>query len=76
MIQDVKVEKNSDGTIKRVRVVFGLHHFVNIDSDGNKTAFTMGATHHGFQADASVVNSELEQLCEEVRRSHPELCID
>lgn len=76
MIRDVQVEKNSNGTISHVRVVFGPHHFINIDSDNDKTTFAVGATHHGFQADASIVNSELEQLCNEVRRSHPELCID
>lgn len=48
--------------------MLGPHHFVNIDSDGDKTTFAVGTTQHGFRADASDVNSELEALCEEIRR--------
>ena len=36
----------------------------------------MGTTHHGFLADASIVDSELEGIINEVREAHPDLTVD
>lgn len=76
MIRNVEVRKNKEGNPENVRVTFGPHHFVEVSVAGEKVAFSVGATHHGFKADASIVNSELERICNEVRRSHPGSCID
>ena len=45
------------------------------ESNGNVT-FALGATHHGFRADASDVDGELEQIINEIRRAHPTNLID
>jgi len=39
-------------------------------------SFVLVATHHGFKADASEVDGELERIIEEVRRAHPETTVD
>jgi hypothetical protein len=36
----------------------------------------LGATHHGFKADASEVDGDLERLINEVREEHPEMAVD
>jgi hypothetical protein len=36
----------------------------------------MGATHHGFKADASEIGGELEGLISEIRRAHPKSLVD
>jgi hypothetical protein len=40
------------------------------------TRFSLVHSHHGFEADASHVPSELEAIIEEVRRAHPDLSVD
>ena len=70
-IRNLEVKKDDDGNIVHVGVVFGPHHFldVRIDPDG-KVKFSMGATHHGFEADATEIDSELYHVIEELRRNH------
>jgi type IV secretory pathway TrbF-like protein len=65
------------GNYNGLRIVFGPHYFIEIrrKTSGKVTLF-MGATHHGFEADASDVNSELETFIEEIRRVHPGNAID
>ena len=76
-IRTVAVKRDERGKPTHVRLVFGPHYFVELElkSDG-RVAFSLGATHHGFQVDASQINGELERLIEEVRRAHPEHKID
>ena len=71
-IRSVVVTKDEQGNVERVRLLFGPHHYVNLrkEADGRIT-FEVGATHHGFKADASEVNGELEKIVEEVRKSRP-----
>lgn len=71
-----KLDKDSKGEVTYVRLVFGPHHFLEIDTAGNRTTFAVGYTHHGFRADASELNSVLEGIVEEVRQQHPELRVD
>jgi len=59
-----------------LRVTFGPHHFVEIALVDTAVRFRLGATHHGFEADASQVGSELEAIIEEVRQAHPKTSID
>ena len=76
-IREVRVVKDNDGNYKRVRLVFGPHYFVNLDLEpSGKVSFVLGATHHGFKADASEVNGELEKIIYEIRTSHPENTAD
>lgn len=45
------------------------------ERDGAVT-FRMGATHHGFKADASEVGGELEGFINEIRCAHPANSVD
>lgn len=76
-IRTIDVEKDKDGTIKDVRLVFGPHYFVELyRRDNDEVEFSLGATHHGFRADASQVNGELEKIINEIRERHPDKSID
>lgn len=70
-IRDVSIERDDDGAIKRVTIVFGPHYFIELFAEGGKVTCHIGATHHGIKADASVVGGELEQFVYELRDSHP-----
>ncbi len=76
-IREADVQTDADGVITNVRLVFGPHHFVDLHrrEDGG-VDFVMGTTHHGFRADASIVDSELERIISEVREAHPDLTVD
>jgi hypothetical protein len=76
-IREADVQTDTDGVITDVRLVFGPHHFVELHrrEDGG-VDFVMGATHHGFRADASIVDSQLEGIINEVREAHPDLTVD
>lgn len=75
-IREVNVDKDEVEVIRFVRIVFGPHYFVELRSKGDGVDFVLGATHHGFRADASKVNGELESIINEVRDSHPDLLVD
>lgn len=76
-IRDVKVEKDEAQVIRVVRATFGPHYFVKLTLNMDDTVtLTLGATHHGFHADASQVNGELETLINEIRERHPNLQVD
>jgi hypothetical protein len=76
-IRTVKVKEDDDGNVRFVRLVFGPHYFVELErGDDGKVSFVLGATHHGFKADASEVGGELEELIQEIRRGHPKLVVD
>ncbi len=76
-IRTVEIKKDDQGAYRQVRIVFGPHHFVELhrEEDG-KVSFVLGATHHGFKADASEVSGELYRLIEEIRENHPEKQVD
>jgi hypothetical protein len=76
-IRTLKTRKDPKGNYQYVRLVFGPHYFVELHGDENgKVTFILGATHHGFRADASEVNGELEQLINEIRETHPDKSVD
>ncbi len=75
MIRNLELKSDGDGRIHLLRVAFGPHHFLELIDEAGKISLTVGATHHGFRADASEVNSELERLCEEIRQRHPDRAI-
>jgi hypothetical protein len=59
-IREVTTTKNKRGDYESVRLVFGPHYFVQLKlEDLGAVTFVLGATHHGFKADASQVNGEL-----------------
>ena len=76
-IREADVQTDASGVITNVRLVFGPHHGVELHrrEDGG-VDFVMGATHHGFLADASVADSELEGIINDVREAHPDLTVD
>jgi hypothetical protein len=76
MIRDIEIKSNGKGRIQSIRIVFGPHYFLDVVQEKDKVSFAVGYTHHGFKADASKVDSELEQIIEEIRRSHPDKAID
>ena len=75
--READVQTDTNGGIANVRLVFGPHHFVDLRrrEDGG-VDFVMGTTHHGFLADASIVDSELEGIITEVREARPDLTVD
>jgi hypothetical protein len=76
-IREARVTRDDSGAITHVRLVFGPHYFVELSlREGNSVDFILGATHHGFRADASEVSGELERVVYEVRESHPDLAVD
>jgi hypothetical protein len=69
-------ERDANGEIRSARIRFGPHYLVQVSTDGEEVLFELSFTHHGFKADASDVNGELERIIEEVRRTHPEATLD
>jgi hypothetical protein len=76
-LRTVEVDKDSNGNYSHIRIVFGPHYFLEIDRGArDSVSFTLGATHHGFRAEASQVSGELEQMINEIRRAHPNNRVD
>lgn len=76
-IHTLKIESGSTGRIKAVKVGFGPHYYLEIArGKAGALMLTLGATHHGFRADASTVGGNLERFIEELRRAHPEAAED
>jgi hypothetical protein len=72
-IRSVGIQKNIEGQYSKVRIVFGPHYFVNLRlNEKEEVIFELGATHHGFKADASEVGGELETFIYEIRDAHPQ----
>jgi len=64
------------GDVSQVSVRFGPHHFLVIYRRDNQVKFAVGATHHGIQADASTVPSELEAFLGNILETYPDAAID
>jgi len=79
-IRDVEIKRNSSGDISSIFVIFGPHYGLEIYSELGEIWMELFATHHGFRASAvsysSEPLSELEQIIEEIRRRHPDKCVD
>lgn len=76
-IRTVEVQKDNTGNVKDVRIVFGPHYFLELHADAKgRVTFVLGATHHGFKADASEVGGELERMVGEIREAHPNNVVD
>jgi hypothetical protein len=76
-IRTVETDTDNQGIYTRVRLVFGPHYFVELHRErSGGVTFVLGATHHGFKADASEVSGELERFINEVRQAHPENMVD
>ena len=76
-IRAVNVERDDTDAIRRVRLVFGPHYFVELQSKkAGHVEFVLGATHDGFRADASEINGELEKIIYEVRAQHTDKLVD
>jgi hypothetical protein len=69
-IEEPKIGRDKTGKITSVRVVFGPHHFVEIDLEGGRVQCAIGSTHHGIRADAAAVGGEFEQLIGELMEAH------
>lgn len=76
-IRTVEIKRDTDGEYRDVCLVFGPHYFVELHRQPNGgVMFAIGTTHHGFRADASEVDGELEKIINEVRASHPKNLVD
>jgi hypothetical protein len=76
-IRTVETKKDAIGNYEQVRVVFGPHYFIELHCERNgKVTFVLGATHHGFKADASQVGGELESFINEIRDAHSNNLVD
>lgn len=76
-IMSIDLSKRKDGSLKRVRLVFGPHYFVEVHTnDDDSVEFRLGANHNGFRADASKVDGELEKIIREIRERYPDTVVD
>lgn len=73
---DVDVDRDAAGQVRRAKIRFGPHHGVEIWKDGETTWFELVATHHGFKADASELNGQLERIINQIREANPDLAVD
>ena len=73
---DVDVEHDANGEVRRARIRFGPHHGVEVWKDGETTWFALVATHHGFKANASELNGELERIINQIRELNPGSAVD
>lgn len=73
-IRDIKIERDDDGNVVAAMIEFGPHYFVDIRPNGEGVlTLYLGATHHGFAADATEIGKGLEEIIGEVRDKHPDL---
>ena len=76
-IRKVEETKDTSGKYKRVRVTFGPHYCIELNAlESGGVSLSLVATHHGFRADASKVNGELEKIIQAVRGAFPKNLID
>lgn len=76
-IRKVETSKDVEGNYDRVRVEFGPHYYVELKRGASGSiSFDLRATHHGFKADASGLNGELEQIINSIRGDFPGNAID
>lgn len=76
-IREPEIHRGKAGEVERLRIVFGPHYFMELDAGPEGSIeLRLGATHHGFRADASEVNGQLERIISEVRDRHPDLLVD
>lgn len=73
---DVTSERDAGGDVVAARIRFGPHYVVEVRNEGSRVTFGLVATHHGFAADASDVDGELERIIDDVRRAHPHTEVD
>lgn len=70
-IREVKIRHDRHGHPKSVTVRFGPHHYLAVRVRGTQVSVTLGATHHGFTADASIPGGELDDVIERIRGLFP-----
>ena len=76
-IRTVGVENGAKGNYQSVRLVFGPHYFVELHRERDEdVTFVLGAAHHGFTANTSEANGELEKFIYEIRSAHPQNLVD
>jgi hypothetical protein len=73
---DLDVESDANGEVRLARIRFGPHYLVEVRKEEGETLFELSYTHHGFKADASALDGELERLIEEMRLAHPLARVD
>jgi len=73
---DVDTEHDAKGVVELVRIRFGPHYLAEVRRDHSKVTFTLIATHHGFEADATEVGGELDRIIQDVRHGHPDAVVD
>jgi len=71
-INTIEIKKDENGEYKNVQIGFGPHYFLKVYcGDRDTVTFELGVTHHGFKADASEVNGELERFINKIRKAYP-----
>ena len=75
-----ELEVTIDGkhqSARDIEISFGPHFVLELrHPEGGAPLLKLVATHHGFQADASKVDGDLEQIIELVRKMRPESKVD
>ena len=76
-IREVNTHKDADGEFDRVRVKFGPHHYIELKRGASgSVSLDLRATQHGFKADASELDGELEKIINHIRRDFPGNAVD
>jgi len=76
-IGKIEIKTDGKGQYKDVRIVFGPHYFLELHRRAqDELTFVLGATHHGFKADASEVDGELERFIDKIRKAYPKNQVD
>jgi hypothetical protein len=75
-IRNLEIEKNTNGELTSIKVVFGPHYFLEVNEVNGHLKFLLGVTHHGFEADASEVGKGLEEIIWHIKEKFPETSFD
>jgi len=72
LIREVHIAKDEKtGRYRHVRLVFGRHHYINLEEIEGRVTVEIGATHHGVRFDATKVGGELDGVINRLRDEYP-----
>ncbi|MGD1001264.1 MAG: hypothetical protein ABSA67_11270 [Candidatus Brocadiia bacterium] len=75
-IRDLHLDVDSAGKVCELRVAFGPHYSLHLQVERGKPKFTVRASHHGVELDASEINGQLEKAIDKLRAAYPASQVD
>jgi len=71
-IREVNITRDKEtGRYRHVRLVFGRHHYINLEENEGRVTVEIGATHHGVVFNATNVGGELDRVIDRLRNDFP-----